>query len=196
MSQFLHFPAWLAVAMALVIELLGLATINTVFQFWTHNQDARKSDPKSPVYLAVITSIYYLAVVLTVNTMLDSDPPVYKLAKGLLSTISVVGGVTIALRAAHSRRVREAQEERERIRAERKGVKFAKSTPLHSANAVRTERKQTAINQVHSYLTEHPDANISEIARAVGRSRPTIYDYMDELKEQGLIEENGHRTVK
>jgi hypothetical protein len=195
MTVELAFPIWLAAAMAAVIELLGLATINTVFQFWSWNQDARKSEPRSPVALALVLVMYYFCVILTVNTMLDGSTLQHKIAKGLLSSISVVGGVTIALRAAHARRVRESQEERARIRAERKGVKFAKSTSLQSADEERSKRKAESMEATMAYVVDHPEAGVSEIAKAIGKSRPSVYGYIKELESSGRIKTNGHLEV-
>jgi hypothetical protein len=196
MSDVLAFPFWLAAITAGVIELLGLATINTAFSFWNYNQEKRKIDPRSPVQLAVLVTLYYLVVVLVVNTMLDNSPDIHKVAKGLLSSISIVGGVTIALRASHSRRVNEIRTERERIRAERKGVKnVSAAQSLQLANEAKAQKRAESIERTYAYIVENPDARISDIARETGKSRPTIYDYLNELKAEGRIKENGHREV-
>ena len=193
MNDVLSFPIWLAAITAGVIELLGLATINTAFSFWNYNQEKRKMDPRSPVQLAILVTLYYLIVVLVVNTMLDNSPTVHKVAKGLLSSISIVGGVTIALRASHARRVAEIRAERERIRAERKGVKgvnFAHSLQL--ANEVKAQKRAESIEKAFEYITQYPDVHIVDLARAIGKSRPTTYDYLRELESQGRIKHNGH----
>jgi hypothetical protein len=196
MSDVLAFPFWLAAITAGVIELLGLATINTAFSFWNYNQEKRKIDPRSPVQLAVLVTLYYLIVVLVVNTMLDNSPDMHKVAKGLLSSISIVGGVTIALRASHSRRINEIRAERERIRAERKGVKnVSAGDSLQLANEAKAIKRAESIERTYAYIVENPDARISDIARSTGKSRPTIYDYLNELKSEGRIKENGHREV-
>jgi len=196
MSDVLNFPFWLAAITAGVIELLGLATINTAFSFWNYNQEKRKIDPRSPVQLAILVTLYYLIVVLVVNTMLDNSPDMHKVAKGLLSSISIVGGVTIALRASHSRRVNEIRTERERVRSMRKGVKnVSAGDSLQQANEAKAIKRQESIERTYAYIVENPDARISDIARDTGKSRPTIYDYLNELKAEGRIKENGHREV-
>jgi hypothetical protein len=148
------------------------------------------------VQLAVLVTLYYLIVVLVVNTMLDNSPDMHKVAKGLLSSISIVGGVTIALRASHSRRINEIRAERERIRAERKGVKnVSAGDSLQLANEAKAIKRAESIERTYAYIVENPDARISDIARSTGKSRPTIYDYLNELKSEGRIKENGHREV-
>jgi hypothetical protein len=141
MTEKLRFPVWLALCAAAVVELLGLATINTVFTFWQYNRDAKKSDPRSPVILAALVSVFYLAVVLTTNTMLDNDPMPYKIAKGLLSSLSVAGGVTIALRASHSKRITLITQERQERKIERheRRAKTVITIPLHPGNGKQRE---------------------------------------------------------
>lgn len=200
MTDILDFPYWLSVITAGVIELLGLATINTAFSFWAYNQEKRKIDQKSPVMLAVLVTLYYLVVVLVVNTMLDTSPAMHKIAKGLLSSISIVGGVTIALRASHARRVKDVKDERERIRMLRKGVKnvsnVSSAQALQAANAMKAKQRAENIERTYEYIVAHPDARISDIARDTGKSRPTIYDYVHELEVDGRITNNGHIEAK
>ena len=105
MTHELLFPAWVALAGAAVVELLGLATINTAFEFWSYNQDKRKSDSRAPVFFALMTAAFYLTVILTVNVLLDPGILLHKLAKALLSSLTICGGTIIALRAQHSRRL-------------------------------------------------------------------------------------------
>ena len=130
----LFMPAWVAVAGALVIEALGLGTINTIFELWSYNAEKNKSNPRAPVFLAILTAGYYLAVVLVVNAMLDDVPTLHRVAKALLSSLSVVGGVTIALRASHARRLDQIQTERtERRQARKERTQADKVDPLAMA---------------------------------------------------------------
>ena len=126
MSTRLDFPGWVSLAGAAVVELLGLATVNTAFEFWSFNQEKRKSDSKAPVILAVMVAVFYLAVVLTVNTMLDESPAVYRLAKALLSSLTIAGGIIIALRAGHARRLAELDAERIEARHDRQELRRLK----------------------------------------------------------------------
>jgi hypothetical protein len=112
---------------AAAVEFLGLSGINTAVEFWQYNEDkaARREarlagldDDKrakaekrkiigAPLAMAVLTGGFYIAIVITVNAILDigKADPVHVIAKILLSLLSVVAGVIIALRASHSRRL-------------------------------------------------------------------------------------------
>ena len=98
------------------VETLGHSSIQTAIFFWQWNDSTDKSDPKAPMFLSIFTGSFYHTTVLTVNTMLDNTPGVYRLAKTLLSSLSVCAGVIMALRAGHSRRMSET----ERPKQERK----------------------------------------------------------------------------
>ena len=103
MTGLLGFPVWIAWAAAICVEFLGLAAVRTALEFWQWNDDKHKTDPRAPVFLAIIAGSFYLAVVLTVNVTLDNSPGLFRLAKALLSSLSVCAGLILALRAGHAR---------------------------------------------------------------------------------------------
>ena len=64
-----------------------------------------------------------------------------------------------------------------------KAVEMPKSDmpTLSSANEKRKLSKQQAMERTLQILSDNPDASPTEIAREIGRSRQTVYDYMKEL---------------
>ena len=96
---------WVSIVGAAVVEFLGLATVTTVVQFNEFNSTRKDGDPSAPFWPAALTAAFYLAVVLTVNVLLDNSELIDKVAKGLMSSLSVAGAVTISLRGQHRRRV-------------------------------------------------------------------------------------------
>jgi hypothetical protein len=121
----LLFPPMIAFAGALVVEFLGLSAVSTTFTFWDYNDSKRKTDQGAPVAVALITSIFYLAVILLVNVVLDNSPFVERLAKGLLSSLSVVAAVILALRSQHSRRLQAIEQEK----TDRKELRLTRKDP-------------------------------------------------------------------
>ena len=121
MVDVLRFPVWVAGAVGLTVEVLGISTINTAMTLWTWNREKNKSDKAAPTWVAVLAAAFYVMVVITVNVMLDGGTTLEKAAKGLLSSLSVAAAITLALRSQHSRRVSEkklATEERRMMRRE------------------------------------------------------------------------------
>jgi predicted transcriptional regulator len=76
------------------------------------------------------------------------------------------------------------------------GVDLAKSTlqtpNLTDANTVRLTQKEEAMRQLLTYLTEHPDATLTDAADAIDRSRSTVSGYVSELSDAGVLYKNGH----
>jgi DNA-binding transcriptional ArsR family regulator len=71
--------------------------------------------------------------------------------------------------------------------------------PIEQARAAKgdsdTQQKAAAVDAMVSYLTSNPDATVSELARVIGKSRPTVYNYLDELVAAGKLHRNGQITI-
>lgn len=132
MITHLGFPAWASWAAAICVETLGLSSIQTAVSFWQWNDSKSKSDPRAPVMVAILTGGFYLLTVLTVNAMLDDAPGVNRLAKALLSSLSVCAGVILALRAGHARRMAETEQTKLDRKVER-AIRRAERVAIHSA---------------------------------------------------------------
>ena len=137
MVQSLLFPPLIAAAGALVVEFLGLSAVSTTFSFWDYNDARRKTDQRAPVAVALVTSLFYLTVILTVNVVLDTAPLVHRIAKGLLSSLSVVAAVVLALRAQHTRRLTSIEYEKQERRELRNDRKQAGNLPESSGKMPR-----------------------------------------------------------
>lgn len=62
---------------------------------------------------------------------------------------------------------------------------------LSQANEKRKLSKQQAMDRVLRILTENPDSSPTEIAVEIGRTRQTVYDYINELEREGYLNRNG-----
>jgi hypothetical protein len=113
MHNVLLLPAWISYVGAGVVELLGLSAVTTAVQFWDYNDIRRKTDQRAPFWVAVVCAVFYMSVVLTVNVVLDGGPGVHKIAKALLSSLSIVAAIILASRGQHTRRMQSIQEEKE-----------------------------------------------------------------------------------
>jgi hypothetical protein len=126
----LAYPTWVAFIGALVVECLGLAAIYTATQFWDYN-DAKaterenrlvgmdkkerglarkKRQRNAPFAWAAGAMAFYIIVILTVNAFLEMEASqsgftVRVFSNALLSLLSVIAGLIIALRSQHRRRL-------------------------------------------------------------------------------------------
>jgi len=120
MTTVLGMPEMISLIGAAVVEFLGLATVSTTFKLWQYNDSKRKTDQNAPVQVAIGTTAFYLIIVLLVNVILDTSPVEARVAKALLSMLSVAGAVVLAIRAQHSRRLESIEAERQERREQRR----------------------------------------------------------------------------
>lgn len=105
-SIHLGFDAWIAFASAAAVEVLGISAVHTAVSLYQYNTSlTRKTDQRSPFWLAFATAVFYIAIVLVVNVGLDAasgSETVNVVASGTLSLLSLVGALIIAVRAQHA----------------------------------------------------------------------------------------------
>lgn len=132
MTGVLHFNSYLAGVGAVVVEFLGLATVSTTITLWDYNDTKRMGDQRAPLWVAGVTALAYIVIVLTVNVLLDNAPALHLLAQALLSLLSVIGAVTLAVRAQHARRLAAIQIDKdERRQARMEAHRPAPQTPAN-----------------------------------------------------------------
>ena len=119
MTGVLSFPWYIALIAALVVEFLGLATTNTVFTLWEYNRTRKTTAPIAAIWPALSAAGAYIIVVIVVNVLLDLSNPVHVIAKALLSMLSILAAITLAIRAGHARRLAAIKQEREERRVAR-----------------------------------------------------------------------------
>jgi hypothetical protein len=122
----LRFPTWAALAAAVVIETVGLSSVVTTNQLVDYNDSRLRSEQRAPIVLSMLTAVFYLGVVLSVNVLLDGGSSVdAKITKGLLSSLSICAGIILGIRSQHARRIEanlEVREERKTLRNTRRDV--------------------------------------------------------------------------
>lgn len=91
MTDVLGFKLWLAWAGVVIIEGLNLGATSTALILWKRGQMKR-------FWIALAAVLFYLVSIITVNVILDDGPATHKWAKALLSSVSIVGAVVVALR--------------------------------------------------------------------------------------------------
>ena len=185
MQSILGFPVWTAWIGAAVIETLGLSSIQTTVAFWNYNQVRSSSAPYAPVWLAVIASAFYLVVVISANVLIEIYPGSSILVKALLSSLSVCGGVIIAMRAGQARRERRAEVERQ----ERREMRRVQAVQLAPQFAPQVQAK----NNWHNLPRETKEAIRSmtapEIMQSFGVSERTAQYWRSRNKNNHHEEE-------
>jgi hypothetical protein len=109
-TRALSFLPWQAWIYAIVVECLGLATVSTTLKFWSWNQDGQGK--QAPFWLAVTTALVYLTITLSVNVLLDEGSELVKVVKALMSSLSVVGALVLAMRSQQSKSETQVDDDR------------------------------------------------------------------------------------
>lgn len=198
-SNDLGFPGWVGWTAACVVEFLGLASMRTSVSFYEHNRRYSAEVKKAPFWITVLTYLFYLAVVLTVNVLLDLQNGVQwqrVLAIGLFSMLSVPSAVLISVRAQHTELLRELAQNK----AKRSGVHFRTAAEPQERSPEPTEQRHASQFEPQIYqlledilLTENRIAGPSELARKLNldpeRSKGFISTKTKEWRNQkGLIQ--------
>ena len=93
---------------AVIVEFLGIATINTALEFRAWN--ANRTTDKAPLWLAVLAAVCYFAVVISVNVFLDTTgTDLQKGIKAGMSLLPIVSAITLGMRSEQAKRVKSVQ---------------------------------------------------------------------------------------
>jgi len=165
MRIYLDFPNWVALAVALVVEILGLSTISTSMEFWRWNKRAGAKYAKAPVQLAIATFLFYLLIVLLMNVALEAsgeNPAVIVAARAMLTLLSVPAALVLAMRTQHTHMVHDLQSERAERRAERTNTAVPNEQPHTQRTNNRTNGEKR--DKVMEYIRQ-VEANEQRLPR-------------------------------
>jgi len=205
----LEIPFGVALIIGITIEFLGLASVYVWLWLSDWNNSKRKSDPMAPVGVGVMLGLVYLITTIGLTVILEVRPNLSTYAPALFPVLAVVGAINLALISQ--------QEHREKVvyfeRLERKtlhqtrrpdNVKIVSPalsnsgnihTLLDMANQARKKNRQVALDTLVDLKAEQPDLGVTEMARRIGRSRQTVYTYLDMLEKEGWKKGNGSKPL-
>ena len=168
----------IALILAAVIEILGLATVHTTLSFWQYNRRRVAGWKRQPTELAAGMFGFYLLIILTVNVVLEipgafpgipawTAAAIPILAKALLSLLAVPAAVTMAVRALHT-----------------ETIQATTTQPVAQPRQPQaTKGNREVILELHH---AQPDATHAQLAQIIGVSR----QYVDKV-----VRQNGRAKV-
>jgi hypothetical protein len=112
----LNFPEPVAVAAALVVEILGFTAVSTYLAFWFHNRKNVAESKKAPVELVIIAFGFYLALIVFSNVLLDSFPEdrwAEVAVRALFTLQTIPAAMLVSVRTQHRDLLREISRERQ-----------------------------------------------------------------------------------
>lgn len=121
MIEFLHFPVWVAGALALVVEILGFGTVSTFLDFWFFNRRNKAQTKKAPIMLVVISFLFYLGLIIFSNVLIDLAKAygterqisgAIVAVRALLTLQTIPAAIIVAVRTGHRDLLREIKQEK------------------------------------------------------------------------------------
>jgi hypothetical protein len=209
----LALPLPVAIVVAAIIETLGLSAVHSALWLADWNATKRKADPTAPVVVTIALGAVYLLATLGLVVFLEVWPGLATYAPALFPALAVVGGVNLALISQQERREAAVKVEKAERKAARQSVrpkddarpsrqvpKLASKTGILDAqmDALQRGRKSKRDARLDALLTfyfDNPDAGPTEASAAIGVSRQTVYNYLEELEAAGRVARNDG-TVK
>lgn len=176
MVNFLEFPQWVALSVGVVVEILGLSTIRTTLDFWSHNKRQRAEYKKSPVWIAIFAFLFYMLIVLVLNVMLDTSASAAALiaSRALLTLLSVPAALILAVRAQHADLLSEISEQKaQKQKDSMKVAKVSESPGKVSDWRSLTERQKLQIAEM----------DVPEILQEYPISERTAYNWQRRLED-------------
>jgi len=174
--EILDFPVWVGLTVAAVVEILGLSTINTALNFWTHNKRERAEKNKAPVWIAIFAFGFYLLVILSSNVVLDASLLIVSvsdvdewskiLVKGLFTLLSIPAALIIAVRTQYQDLLSEIKNEKRERKQEKRKRDLGSQTlqkldesltkPGQNFKSYRTAMKKFTDDDTYFLLTKTP----------------------------------------
>lgn len=100
----LNFPFLVALSTGVVVEILGFSAVSTFLSFWFHNRKNVAESKKAPLLVVVVAFIFYLALIVTSNVLLDSFPEdrwAEIAVRALFTLQTIPAALLVAVRTQH-----------------------------------------------------------------------------------------------
>lgn len=196
----LAMPTWVGLLIAFSIEGLGLASVHTSLSLFEYiKQHERK--PTGEAVTMLLMTLFYLAVVVMVNIVLDLQHEWQIIAaKALLSLVSIPAAVTLSIRQIHKSRLAEEAGHKAELTARGKlGALTKKFNELQESYQTTQQTNEDLLKQIEQAkkVTDVSKPVTSKPAKRTGKKRKAneVLICGDCGKEcNGVKGLNGHRA--
>jgi hypothetical protein len=185
----LNVPIIVSVVIGMVIESLGITSINTWLRLTNWNNTKRKSDPPAPVWVAAGLGLFYFISVVILTVVLEISPNLSIFAPVIFPLLAVVGAFNLSLISFQNHRELTVKTEKEERRSGRSTRPVIISS-LDIANQAKKEKQKTLIQRIENELDEG-NTSPTDLSRKFGKSRTTIYSYLEKIQNNGNGNGNG-----
>jgi hypothetical protein len=111
----LRFPVWIALPAAVVVEILGFSAVSTGIDFWFFNRRNKAAGKKAPLRLIVFAFVFYLALIVSSNILLDSTDGAKwaeVTVRALFTLQTIPAALIVVARVSHKNLLEELEREK------------------------------------------------------------------------------------
>lgn len=159
-TNVLGFPYIIALAAAILVEILGFSAVSTFLAFWFYNRRNQAQSKRAPIEVIIFAFFFYLALIVSTNVLLDTFPG-EKWAeisvRALFTLQTIPAALIIAVRTQHKELLSEIEKERKQKLSER-NQKVSEET--ESSRKV-TENFPTDWRKLRKQISDADVANIA-----------------------------------
>ena len=201
MVDFLDFPHALALALALLVEILGFGTVSTFLDFWFHNKKEKAKVKQAPLGIVIFSFGFYLCLIVVSNVVIDIAKAFGTETQSLWAVIvvrllltlqTIPGALIVAVRTGHRDLLKEIKREKAKKDTE------TSRKPSETSGDSRSELSETFRNFPKDWRTLEPTltyeqtveiANLvpSDIKRwsnGIGVSEKTIQNWRSSARDK------------
>lgn len=191
MIDFLYFDKWLALVMALVVEILGFGTVSTGLDFWFYNRANKAKKKQAPLVLVFVSFGFYLALIVVSNVLIDvatsfgtADHQAWAVVtvRALLTLQTIPAALIVAVRTGH----RDLLREMKRMKDDRNFPKVSESYVPAQNNLPKDWRNLLPTldtNDLRRFASMSPE-NIKEVAKIHDVTERTVVNWKRNAQEE------------
>lgn len=196
----LNLPVWVAVPVAVVVEILGFSAVSTLLAFWFFNRRNRAESKKAPVGWVIVAFLFYLALIVTSNVLLDAfhnNETAIIAVKALYTLQTIPAALIVIARVGHKDLLGEIAKEKATKNAETP----AESSGNFPVNIPQPEKVSEKVPQWRTFKKNLSDDELllitnmvpTVIAKKYGMTVKGAKDWPDyakrELVDRGVLKE-------
>lgn len=199
MVDFLNFPNVLALALAMLVEILGFGTVSTFLDFWFHNKKERAKVKQAPLGIVVFSFGFYLCLIVISNVVIDiakafgtsnQEQWAIILVRLLLTLQTIPGALIVAVRTGHRDLLKQIKIDKKDAESK---PKLSESAPHSGEELSETFRnfpkdlrslEPTLTYEQKIEIANLTPADVKEWAYRVGVTEKTITNWRTYFKNQ------------
>ena len=155
----LKFPNYIALPVAMVVEILGFSAVSTFMSFWFYNRRNRAENKKAPLTLIIVAFGFYLGLILFSNVLLDAfgnENWTITTVRALYTLQTIPAALIVAVRTQHRDMLSEITKEKQE-----KELNKPQTTQSNQPQIITPQNKLSKIETAYLFVSNYYSKNKS-----------------------------------